>query len=108
MLADLPNELLQCIAASLDAERDIAALARTNQNFFRLLGPYLYRRNTEFSGSSALFWAAVNGRLETARKSIEAGASGKCRSPKAKGGRSCGGPGAPRVQPIVGRYISGP
>ncbi|SPO04187.1 uncharacterized protein DNG_06870 [Cephalotrichum gorgonifer] len=88
MLADLPNELLCGIADCLESERDVNALARVDQKLFHLLDPYLYRRNGQQSGSSALRWAARHGRAGTARKAIRVGASVECREPAQQhGGR---------------------
>jgi ankyrin repeat protein len=57
-LSHLPTELLLSAASFLDLERDINSLAQTNRLFHSLINPYLYRRNSHNSGSSALLWAA--------------------------------------------------
>ncbi|SPO01860.1 uncharacterized protein DNG_04533 [Cephalotrichum gorgonifer] len=69
MLTNLPNELLQGIAASLDSESGVNALTRTSQHLFRLLDPYLYHHNVQES----------------------AGASGKCRERRRRRHRAAPG-----------------
>jgi ankyrin repeat protein len=76
MMLRLPDELLLAIAAELEFERDINALAQTNWRLFCCLDQLLYRRNVQRSGSSALTWAAFYGREETAKKALDSGASG--------------------------------
>ncbi|KAF2707532.1 ankyrin, partial [Pleomassaria siparia CBS 279.74] len=63
----LANELICCISEELELERDINAFSQVNRRLYRLLNTYLYRRNVQHSGSSALLWAAQHGRDETAR-----------------------------------------
>lgn len=72
-LSDLPNELILYIADQIDTESDILALAKLNRHFYRTLIRYLYRRNAEHSGASALFWASENGQESTARQSLQNG-----------------------------------
>ncbi|KAL2864007.1 ankyrin repeat domain-containing protein [Aspergillus lucknowensis] len=74
-LLELPQELLLAIASFLEAERDINSLSRTNTQLHALLNPYLYRQNARTSNSSALLWAAVHGRENTARFSLQCGAN---------------------------------
>ncbi|KAH7110762.1 ankyrin repeat-containing domain protein [Dactylonectria macrodidyma] len=74
LLLDLPNELLAYIAETLDLERDISALARTNARLHNLLSDYLYENHVKHHGSSALIWAAYHGRIETAQKLLDKGA----------------------------------
>ncbi|KAH6890667.1 putative ankyrin repeat-containing protein [Thelonectria olida] len=71
----LPNELLPAIATQLEFERDINALARTNRRLFSCLDHFLYCRNIQRSGSSALKWAAIHGRERTTKKALDFGAS---------------------------------
>lgn len=71
MLLQLPNELLIEVAGRMQSERGIQALVRVNQRFFRVLDPYLYRRNAQESELSALFWAVENNRVRTAQKVFE-------------------------------------
>ncbi|KAH8697410.1 ankyrin repeat-containing domain protein [Talaromyces proteolyticus] len=69
-LSTLPSELLLLISEALDSERDLNAFVRTNRRLFHLLNTTLYRHNIQFSGSSALEWAARYGRIETTKKLI--------------------------------------
>lgn len=66
----LPNELLLAIAAQLESERDINALARTNRQFLSTLDPFLYRRNIQQSNNSALTWSALCGHERTVKKAL--------------------------------------
>lgn len=74
LLLDLPNELLLHLAESLELERDISALARTNGRLHHLLTGYLYENNVKHHGSSALIWAAYHGRIGTAQRLLDKGA----------------------------------
>lgn len=71
----LPNELLPAIAAQLESERDINALAQTSRRFISCLDRILYRRNVRYSNSSALEWSAIRGQERTARKALGYGVS---------------------------------
>lgn len=73
-LLHFPAELLLFIANFLE-ERDINSLAQTNQQIYSLLNPYLYRRNSLNSRSSALLWAAQRGSEATARTCVSEGAN---------------------------------
>jgi hypothetical protein len=69
-LLALANELLLSIADSLDSERSINAIARTNRRLYLLLNDYLYKHNVIKGESSALWWAAKCGQSGSAAKSI--------------------------------------
>ncbi|TVY62373.1 Ankyrin repeat domain-containing protein 50 [Fusarium oxysporum f. sp. cubense] len=69
----LVNEHILSIATHLESERDINAFARTNHRLFSCLNIILYHRNIQQSESSAVLWAAVRGREQTARRAIEFG-----------------------------------
>jgi hypothetical protein len=69
-LLGLANELLLSIAESLDSERSINAIARTNRRLYLLLNDYLYKYNVIKGESSALWWAAKCGQSGSAAKSI--------------------------------------
>ncbi|CAG8908526.1 unnamed protein product [Penicillium egyptiacum] len=71
----LPNEVLLLVANFLERETDINSLAKTNRRFYSPLNPYLYRRNSLQSGSSALLWAAQEGMAATARTCVLEGAN---------------------------------
>lgn len=73
-LLHLPAELLLLVANFLD-EGDMNALAQANRRLYSLLNPYLYRRNSLKSQSSALLWAAQRGMETTARKCLSEGAN---------------------------------
>lgn len=72
-LLTLPSELLLFVANFLEVDGDIDSLAKTNKDVYSLLNPYLYRRNSLKSGSSALLWAAQGGNEATARRCISEG-----------------------------------
>src|SRR5204862_3383637 len=74
-LLDISNELLLCISENLESERDINALTRTNRHLYSLLNAYLYRRNVQKFGSSALLWAAAVGQELTAQRLLREGAN---------------------------------
>ncbi|KAJ6441432.1 ankyrin repeat-containing [Purpureocillium lavendulum] len=74
MLLTLPTELLLRVAAGVDHEHDLNSLTRVCRSTHHILSNYLYRRNARESGSSALLWASYCGQIETARKSLDAGA----------------------------------
>ncbi|KAH6867608.1 ankyrin repeat-containing domain protein [Thelonectria olida] len=74
LLLDLSNELLIYIAETLELERDISALARTNARLYNLLSGYLYENHVKHHGSSALIWSAFHGRIDTAQKLLDKGA----------------------------------
>ncbi|KAL3467439.1 ankyrin repeat-containing domain protein [Aspergillus heterothallicus] len=73
-LLDLPNELLNHIGKSIVHEADINAFARTNHLLYKLANPHLYRHNAQHSFSSALIWAAKEGRESTAQLCLDHGA----------------------------------
>ncbi|KAI5465523.1 ankyrin repeat-containing domain protein [Mariannaea sp. PMI_226] len=71
----LPNELLRAIAAKVEHQRDVNALARTNRRLFSCLDSILYERDLqEPQGSWALQLAADRGQEQTAKKAIHFGA----------------------------------
>ncbi|KAH7140476.1 ankyrin repeat-containing domain protein [Dactylonectria estremocensis] len=80
LLPDLPVELLECISENLDSERAISAFSRANRRLHNLLTGYLYRHNARWCGSSALIWAARQGREETVRKALRWGADAQAAS----------------------------
>ena len=63
----LPNEIIIEIVECLDNQRHINSVIRVNRRLYSLLKDSLLRYNIRFRGSSALIWAARNGRLETVR-----------------------------------------
>tara|TARA_R110002003_G_scaffold37_3_gene2136 strand:- start:1533 stop:1907 length:375 start_codon:yes stop_codon:yes gene_type:complete len=69
-LLDLANELLHCIAETLESERDINAFAQANRRLYRLLNNHLYRHNVQRSQRSALLWAAQHGQEATVQKPL--------------------------------------
>jgi ankyrin repeat protein len=73
-LLDLANEILWCIAESVQSDCDLNSFLRTSRRLYDLLCGYLYERNVKQHGSSAFFWAAYYDRLATAEKLLERGA----------------------------------
>ncbi|CAG8232155.1 unnamed protein product, partial [Penicillium nalgiovense] len=63
-LLNLPNEILLCIANSLDQARDFLALACLNRAANNLFLDSLYRFNVRRQRSSSLFWGVRRGKLE--------------------------------------------
>ncbi|KAJ6157279.1 hypothetical protein N7497_006164 [Penicillium chrysogenum] len=63
-LLNLPNEILLCIANSLDQARDLLALACLNRAANNLFLDSLYRFNVRRQRSSSLFWGVRRGKLE--------------------------------------------
>ncbi|KAL1955231.1 hypothetical protein VTO42DRAFT_8890 [Malbranchea cinnamomea] len=68
---DLSNEIILQIADQFPTEHEVNTLACLNRRLHGLLNPYLYRRNVQRSGASAMFWAASRGNLDTARRVLE-------------------------------------
>lgn len=78
-LASLPLELLWIISGYLPSYRDVAPLVRVNRLFFHAFTSRLYQRNRDEARSAletALVWAAVNGRLDTALQAYNVGVTG--------------------------------
>lgn len=71
----LPKEVHLCLADHCQSSADISAWCRTNQRFYSLLRPTLFRRNVRDSNGSALSWAATHGNEEVAKLLIAAGAN---------------------------------
>ncbi|KAJ5971469.1 uncharacterized protein N7479_001387 [Penicillium vulpinum] len=70
----LPAELILLITSQLLSESSIAALARSNRRLHGICNPYLYKYNVLHFNSSALDWAAQNGRMNTLQNALDAGA----------------------------------
>lgn len=68
----MPNEIFLLITDTMQV-RDVAALARVNRHFHNLINPVLYSKDAKFGNSSALAFAASNGRMNVARFSISRG-----------------------------------
>lgn len=60
-LLDLPNEILLCIANSLDQARDLLTLAFLNRTTKFLFPDCLYRFNVRHQRNSALSWGVCQG-----------------------------------------------
>ncbi|KAK2800454.1 hypothetical protein FQN50_008128 [Emmonsiellopsis sp. PD_5] len=73
LLLDLPNELLDRLANTLESEQDINVVAQTNHLLHAIFNRHLYRYNIQHNGSSALFWAAAHGRDSTIRLLLKYG-----------------------------------
>lgn len=72
----LPDELLLLIVSGVERDIDINSLVQTNRRLYAVLNSYLYQYNIRYFKSSALHWAAIRGRLETAKKILDQGAVG--------------------------------
>jgi hypothetical protein len=66
-LTSLPNEILQTIANNLDTDSEINQLLLTSREIYSRLNDWFYRRNIR-QGGWALFDAAYNGRVDTAKR----------------------------------------
>ncbi|KAJ5593429.1 hypothetical protein N7537_010333 [Penicillium hordei] len=73
-IGNLPTELILLIASYLPSESSLAALALSNRSLYRICNPYLYQYNVFHGNSSALYWAAGNGKMDTLQKVVDAGA----------------------------------
>lgn len=73
-LLDLPNELILELG-DLAEPPALCALASTCRRLHSLLNPLLYRRNAQEQYSSALIWAAENGRVDTVSHCLSHGAN---------------------------------
>ncbi|KAJ5472150.1 hypothetical protein N7539_008719 [Penicillium diatomitis] len=71
-LMNLPNEILLHIASYLGKELDINAFSQVCRHLHSLLDRTLYQHNVRYSDSTALLWAARQGRVETATKVLDA------------------------------------
>ncbi|KAK3386096.1 hypothetical protein B0H63DRAFT_474190 [Podospora didyma] len=70
----LPAELIFELAKNLEATSDLAALAGVSKKLYFFLNNELYKRNVASGGSTALFWGAETGCLNTVSHAYEAGA----------------------------------
>lgn len=73
-LQQVPFEIGQMILANLDNEADVSALSRVNRNFCNLFRESLFKRNIQYSGCTALFWAARHNVPGTVKLMLAAGA----------------------------------
>jgi ankyrin repeat protein len=83
MLLYLPNELILDIAATIETDRDLLALAKANHRLFFVLHKHRYTRNVEKYGNATLCWAITRRLHETIRGTLAAGAAlqnGPCAS----------------------------
>lgn len=85
--SSLSTELILIIGKFLDFEEDLHALSLVDRGCYAAINPVLYRRVVdairEGVNSSALEWAAKNGKTPCVRKLLEAGVppSTVCRQP---------------------------
>jgi ankyrin repeat protein len=63
----LPYEIILEIVEYLDNPKQIISVTRVNRRLYNILRDCPLRYNIQFQGSSALIWAARNGRLEIVR-----------------------------------------
>jgi hypothetical protein len=66
-LTSLPNEILQTIADNLEKDSEINQFVLTSREIYSRLNDWFYRRNIR-QGGWALFDAAYNGRVDTAKR----------------------------------------
>lgn len=71
-IENLPTELILLIASYLPSESSLAALALSSHPFYGICNPCLYRYNVLHGNSSALDWAAENGKIDTLQKALDA------------------------------------
>lgn len=64
MLSLLPSELVLSVVEFTHCGKDVDSLARTCRRLWHLVNPELY----VLFGSASLNWAAMNGRIDTARR----------------------------------------
>lgn len=74
-LADLPDELLLCIADWFEKLNDINSLSRVTRRLHDVLNRPLYRANVIRRGSDVLLWAAERGLLKTTQMLLNEGAN---------------------------------
>ena len=75
-LGSLPSDVFVQIAGLMDDGRgdgSLAALAAACRGFYNLAVPFLYRHVAE-RHPALLHWAALFGRVDTAKRAIDAGA----------------------------------
>jgi ankyrin repeat protein len=75
---NLPTELIMLIGDRLESEKDIYALLRTHSTFYQPLLSNLYKRNVNFSSSSALSWCVSHGNEEGVSLLLKMGANFQC------------------------------
>ncbi|KAJ5801711.1 uncharacterized protein N7518_003779 [Penicillium psychrosexuale] len=73
-IENLPTELILLVVSFLPSESSLAALALSSRRLYGIFNRCLYHYNVLHSNSSALDWAAQNGRMGTLKKALEAGA----------------------------------
>ncbi|PYI04788.1 ankyrin [Aspergillus sclerotiicarbonarius CBS 121057] len=73
-LALLTPELILIIAGFLTRKKDLNSLARTSHYLYQWVNPCLYKHGVRTRVNRLLYWAASEGRLETLKKLLDAGA----------------------------------
>ena len=71
----LPDELILCIAAQMNTDSEVNALATTNLRLFLCVDDFLYQRDAQRPSSRALEWALICKEERTVMKAVEAGAT---------------------------------
>ncbi|KAI9925851.1 hypothetical protein MW887_005657 [Aspergillus wentii] len=71
-LLTIPNEILMQIVHELD-EQGLNALLQTNRSLYEAFNDYLYESHVEKYGGIALLWAAIKGRVDTAKRLLDLG-----------------------------------
>lgn len=62
------NEILLCTADAFEFTWDINSFALVNRRLYKLINPYMHRRDVGYFSSSALGWALLNRSEHTTRK----------------------------------------
>lgn len=70
----LPPELLMSIAKASEC-RDLNALLQCHSYLYNTLNEYLYQRNVQQHGTSAMYWAASSGSHGTLQHLLDVGAN---------------------------------
>ena len=79
-LRSLPAESILDIADELSSS-DLNALGQSCRSYYTVLNGYLYRNDARKNGMSALFWACVKDKEDTARLALSNGADAQCLYP---------------------------
>ena len=72
-LLTIPLEVTWEIADALPKLKDVSSLCLVNKQLYHTVEHRLYRRDAQSSCPASLRWAAITGRLGTARKGLLAG-----------------------------------
>ncbi|KAH8725891.1 hypothetical protein GQ44DRAFT_771838 [Phaeosphaeriaceae sp. PMI808] len=71
LLLDLPTEFVILIIEHRSSKEDLNAFLQTSRFVYKSFNAYLYCFDMKYYRSSAICWAATEGQLQTARKTLE-------------------------------------